>query len=117
MEIINLIDDIIYILIYIALVILGISLIIYFIFYNSDFLEIVLAPLQLLIIIFGSIIGVALFVFYPYHFFTTLSDCIKGKTSKFVNWKLFIGVNTPLMMLWIVAILYIVKFVIRYFYL
>ena len=115
MEIINSLDNIIFNLTSIALVILGISLIVYIIFYNSNILEIVSAPLQLLIIMFGSVIGIALFIFYPFHYLTTFRDCIKGETSKLVNWKLFLGVNTPLMMLWIAAILYIIKLINLFF--
>ena len=115
MEIINSLDNIIFNLTSIALVILGFSLIVYIIFYNSNILEVVSSPLQLLIIMFGSVIGIALFIFYPFHFLTTFRDCIKGKTSKLVNWKLFLGVNTPLMMLWIAAVLYIIKLINLFF--
>ena len=115
MEIINSLDNIIFSLTSIALVILGISLIVYIIFYNSNILEIVSAPFELLMIMFGSVIGIALFIFYPYHFLTNCRDCIKGKTSKFVNWRIFLGVNTPLMMLWISAVLYIIKLINLFF--
>ena len=115
MEIINSLDNSILNLTSIALGILSISLIVYVIFYNSNILEIILAPLQLISLLFTSLLFIPVFIFYPYHYVTTFKDCFKKNTSEIINWKVFVGVNTPLMMLWIASVLYIIKLVILFY--
>ena len=114
MEIINSLDNIIANLTSVAVGVLSISLIIYIVFY-TNFLNILLAPLELIIPVFASGIFILLFLFYPYHYVTTFINCTKKNTSNIVNWKIFFGVNTPLMMLWIAGVLYIIKLVILFF--
>ena len=108
-------DYFIVLLTYTALVLLSVSLIIYIIFYNSNILEIILAPLELVTLLLSSLLFIPVFIFYPYHYIQTFKDCVNKNTSGIINWKVFFGVNTPLMMLWLASILYLIRLGISFY--
>lgn len=111
---INSLDNYISNLTSVALGILVISTIIYILFY-TDFLGYISDILSLIIPFLVTGLFIVVFIFYPYGYVTDFIDCIKKNTSKYVNWKVFIGFKTPLMMLWIAGVMYIIKSIIIYF--